>query len=274
VLHVPLRTQPECDARWLVIPLEVSSSRWAKVDLTRPTVEVALTSGDSLSLDNPEWMLSAGLWGPLVSPTRISHVVDDETVMGERRVRRVDIAFDIPEGQQQRICGRVAHVALRLDVRTAVGDELMQLPLVTGAVASAPGLRARVVDAGRGDNVPKITVGLASLGGRSSEMDADVAGLEFALVESDGGAVFRLENQAKRLRRAADLPGLSRTSIVQHLVLDRGAKLDDWTAREPNTLRVLVTAPVWGARTERTVSAVVPSPPTAMTTRADVGEHR
>ena len=105
-------------------------------------------------------------------------------------------------------------------------------------------------------------------------MDADVAGLEFALVESDGGAVFRLENQAKRLRRAADLPGLSRTSIVQHLVLDRGAKLDDWTAREPNTLRVLVTAPVWGARTERTVSAVVPSPPTAMTTRADVGEHR
>jgi hypothetical protein len=275
VLRVPLTTQPECDARWLVIPLEVSSSPWAKVDLTTPTVRIALDSGDSLSLYNPEWMQSAGLWGPLVSPARIGRVVDDEPLVGDRRVRRVDVAFDIPAGQQHRICGHVQRVALGLYVRTAVGEERMQLPLVAGAVASAPGLRARVVDVGRRNGPQKITVGLSSLVGRSGETDADVAGLEFALVAREGGAVFRLENRASDgWMRTADLPGLSRTSGVQHLAWEGRAKLGNWSTPHVNTLQVVVTAPVWGARAARTVSAVVPSPVTASTTRTDGGELR
>lgn len=274
-LRVPLTAQPECDARWLVIPLEVSSSPWAKVDLTKPTVKIALSSGDSVTLENREWMQSAGLWGPLVSPTRFGRVVHDEPVAGQRRVRRVDIAFDIPDGQQHRICGHVARIALRLDVRSAVGEEVMQLPLVAGAFASAPGLRARVVNVGRRNVPPKITLALSSLSGRVGATGADVAGLEFALSKSDGGAVFRLENRAgDGWVRTADLAGLSRTSGVQHLVLEGGARLDDWITPQSDTLQVVVTAPVWGARAVRTVSAVVAAPMTATTTRADVGEYR
>jgi hypothetical protein len=274
-LRVPLTAQPECDARWLVIPLEVSSSPWAKVDLTTPTVRITLDSGDSLSLQSPEWMQSAGLWGPLVSPARIGRLVNDEPLVGARRVRRVDIAFDIPAGQQHRICGHVQRVALELYVRTAVGEERMRLPLVAGAVASAPGLRARVVDVGHRNIPQKITVGLSSLGGRSGEKDADVTGLDFALVAREGGAVFRLNNRSTDgWMRTADLPGLSRTSGFQQLALEGRAKLDNWSTPRANTLQVVVTAPVWGARAARTVSAVVLSPVTALPTRTDGGEHR
>lgn len=274
-LRVPLMAQPECDARWLVIPLEVSSSPWAKVDLTTPTVLITLDSGDSLSLKSPDWMQSAGLWGALVSPAHIGRLVDDEPLVGDRRVRRVDIAFDVPDGQQHRICGHVHRVALGLSVRTAVGAERMRLPLVAGATASAPGLRARIVNVGRRNVPPKISLALSSLRGRLGATDSDVAGLEFAISKSNGGEVFRLENRASDGGvRTSDLPGLYRTRGVQQLVLEGGARLDDWTTPRADTPQVVLTAPVWGTRAVRTVSAVVPAPKTVSTTRADVGEYR
>lgn len=274
-LHMPLTAQPECDARWLVIPLEVSSSPWAKVDLTRPAVKITLSGGDSLTLENPEWMQSAGLWGPLVSPTRYGRVVHDEPVSGQRRVRRVDIAFAIPDGQQYQICGHVARIALRLDVRSAIGEEVMQLPLVAGAVASAPGLRVRVVDLGRQNALPKISLALSSLSSRVGVTGSDVAGLEFALAKADGGAVFRLENRGSDgWVHTADLPGLYRSSGAQQLVLDGHARLDDWSPLGSNTLQVVVTAPVWGARAAHTIAADVPAALTATTTRPDFRAHR
>ncbi len=160
------------------------------------------------------------------------------------------------------VCGRIARIALRLEVRSATGVEVMRLPLRSGATEAAPGIRSRIIDAGRPDSAPAITVELSSLASLHGAGERDVEGLEFALVDPQSGAVVRLDNQAvDGWMRTSDLMGLSRVWGSQRLVLDRPS------LRTANALKtwyrdahIVVTAPVWRSRAQRIITvAVAPS---------------
>lgn len=261
-LRVPLVGQPECDRGVIIIPFEVSSPSWARVDLTKPQASLALTDGRTVELANSDWRQAAGVWGPLVAPALFRGVVDDEQHASDRRTRRADIAFVLPDRSRDMVCGRIARIALRLEVRSATGVEVMRLPLRSGATEAAPGIRSRIIDAGRPDSAPAITVELSSLASLHGAGERDVEGLEFALVDPQSGAVVRLDNQAvDGWMRTSDLMGLSRVWGSQRLVLDRPS------LRTANALKtwyrdahIVVTAPVWRSRAQRIITvAVAPS---------------
>jgi hypothetical protein len=248
-----------CEGELLVLPLDITSPAWARVELTRPVVTVKLADGDSLSLVNADWMQSVGAWGALVPPALYSRALDDEPTRDNRRVRRVEMGFLVPAGQRDRVCGRVTGVDLRVQQRAATGVELMRLPLVAGAMGEAPGVRLRVRDLSPGRGGPAITMEFASLVSARTAPSVDIEGSDFSLLNQRTGTVVRLENRdSEATVRAADLHSLSRMTRTQRLAVERVGRRGQaagMMTTEPTQL--IVVAPVWRPRTERRVTADV-----------------
>jgi hypothetical protein len=260
-VHIRLATAGllMCEGELLVLPLDITSPAWARVELTRPVVTLKLADGDSLSLVNADWMQSVGAWGALVPPALYSRAVDDEPTGDNRRVRRVDMGFLVPAGQRDRVCGRVTGVDLRVQQRAATGVELMRMPLVAGAMGEAPGVRLRVRDLSPGRGGPAISMEFASLVSAYTAPSIDIEGSDFSLLNQRTGTVVRLEyRDSEAIVRADDLHGLSRMSRTQRLAVERAGRPGQaagMVTTEPTQL--IVVAPVWRPRTERRVTGDV-----------------
>jgi len=258
-VELAMTGQPICEGELLVLPLDITSPAWARVELTRPEVTLKLADGDSLSLVNADWMQSVGAWGALVPPALYSRALDDEPTRDNRRVRRVEMGFLVPAGQRDRVCGRVTGVDLRVQQRAATGVELMRLPLVAGAMGEAPGVRLRVRDLSPGRGGPAITMEFASLVSAHTAPIVDIEGSDFSLLNQRTGTVVRLEyRDSEATVRAADLHSLSRMTRTQRLAVERVGRRGQaagMMTTEPTQL--IVVAPVWRPRTERRVTADV-----------------
>lgn len=262
-LSIPLAGQPSCDRRRIIVPFSISSQPWERVELMHPKLSVSLITGGAVQLENAEWMQVAGLWGPIIAPALLSSVHDDDgAAAGERRIRRADIVFNIPAQTGASICNNVSRLDLRVQMRTATGEELLRVPLEVGTTKTTSGIRTRVSELT--NDRGRVSVALSSM--RADAMpQTDPQSMEYALRDTKSGTVTRLVNHSpEEWRTTTDLPGTTRGFGVH--------RLEAWTtgfARAgafPEHAELILIAPRWTNFTIREVSfAVTP----VLTTRGE-----
>jgi hypothetical protein len=134
--------QPVCADGRLVVPIEAVAPAGHRLDLLAPAVTITTVTGARVVSRLPEWGQVMGTWGPLLPPRaggarwRIRG--------GTPAPRRTAIAFPLSDADRAVVCGKIARAALAIDVRVSEAQELVRLPIRTGATVAAPGVRAAI----------------------------------------------------------------------------------------------------------------------------------
>jgi len=259
-VRVPLARQLECAGDRVTVPVEITSPSTWRVELMRPRVDLTLVDGTRATMSSDRWMASAGLWGPLIPEAASNAKGSSDPDGAKTRVRRTDMQFTLPRDVATRVCGRVASVTLRVQMRASHAAELMRISLDASGTVSVPGYRARIESAQVSDSGVAIDVRVAMLGDAMAGRRYDLGNLDFALLHRDQRTLLRLsEDESTDHVNVGGLPGLRHMSSKLRLQRYRSDE------KRPPDLRswhdsavLLVIAPVWQATGERVVTATMP----------------
>jgi len=258
-LSLPAVAMPTCENGRLIVPLGVVAPLGWRIGLMKPSLDVTLDDGGTVSLSAPGWMQLAGSQGPMLPTIRDRANVSVIGGDGEQREQRIQIAFVVPAADSARTCGRIARLAMRLWVTTTTGTEVLRVPLQGPARAAAPGYRARVTAATLEDATVAITARVSMLSNELAGQRNDLAALDFALLNQGRGEMVRLSSpRSEGGSSASELPGLRHMAST--------VDLEPYTARKTrlsglqswrDSAVLVVTAPVERGRGWRQVEAVV-----------------
>ena len=258
-LSLPVVAMPACETGRLIVPLGVVAPLGWRIGLMKPSLDVTLDDGATVSLSAPGWMQLAGSQGPMLPTIRDRANVSVIGGDGDQSAQQIQIAFVVPAADSARTCGHIARLAMRLWVTTTTGTEVLRVPLQGQARAVAPGFRARVTAATLEDATVAITARVSMLSNEFAEQRHDLAALDFALLNHERGEMVRLSSPRSDAESSvSELPGLRHMASTLDLepYISRMARLSGLQSWRDSAV-LIVTLPVERGRGWRQVEAVV-----------------